>query len=457
MAVDTTAASPEYISRPPVPSEALAHRDLREDEFWRRIPAYRNTDAAEFHDYRFQVRHSVTSPGRLADIVGRLVPPRFMEDVEQGISRSTMSFRLTPYILSLIDWQQPYEDPLRIQFVPLASRLLPDHPQVTLDALGEQQDSPAPGLTHRYFDRALFLALDTCPVYCRCCTRSYAVGLDTEGLSKLHFGAQRQRWDQAIEYIRSRPELEDVVVSGGDVANLGAASIERLGTCLLDIDHVRRIRYGTKGPAVIPQLMVTNDAWMTALLRVVEQGRRQHKQVVLHTHFNHPTEITAITRVGLDRLAENGVIVRNQTVLQRGVNDDIHTMRLLVQRLGYLNVQPYYVFAHDLVTGVEDLRTSLFTAMELEKEVRGLTSGFNSPTFVVDTPGGGGKRDVHSYTHYDREHGISVFTSPAVKPGKRFLYFDPLHALSDDARRRWEDPATRATLVQAARNAAPPD
>lgn len=454
MSADITATRPEALSKRPVDATDLSHRDLRSDEFWRRIPAYADLDADQFQDHRFQARHSVASLRRLKEIISPLVTPGFLQDVEQGMRRSTMSLRLTPYLVSLIDWSDPYDDPLRIQFIPVASRTMPDHPEVTVDALDEQLDSPVPGLTHRYLDRALFLALDTCPVYCRFCTRSYAVGLDTEGMAKVHLSGRRKRWEQAFEYIASRPELEDVVVSGGDVSNLKGEHVEQIGTRLLAIGHVRRIRFATKGPAVMPQKLVSDEDWLGALLKVVAEGRRMHKQVALHTHFNHPDEITAITRVGLDRLMENGVTVRNQTVLQRGVNDNAATMHLLVRRLGYLNVQPYYVFVHDMVPGVEELRTSLAAAIELEKQVRGLTSGFNTPAFVVDTPGGGGKRDVHSYQHYDHEHGISVFISPAVKPGSRFLYFDPLHSLGERARRRWEDAEARAGLVEEARGGA---
>ena len=147
---------------------------------------------------------------------------------------------------------------------------------------------------------------------------------------------------------------------------------------------------------------------------------------------------------------ERGIGVRNQTVLQRGVNDDVDTMQLLVRRLSYLNVHPYYTFVHDMVRGVEELRTTLATAIALEKAVRGRTAGFNTPAFVLDTMGGGGKRDVHSYEHYDRQTGIAVFTSPAVRPGEFFFYFDPLDALDPRIVQRWSDPAERAAMRQAA-------
>src|SRR4029077_15773913 len=175
-----------------------------------------------------------------------------------------------------------------------------------------------------------------------------------------------------------------------------------------------------------------------------------HKEVVLHTHFNHPNEITGITEAAMNVLHERGIFVRNQSVLQRRVNDAPEVMSLLVKRLGHVNVHPYYVYVHDLVKGVEDLRTSLDTALHIEKNVRGMTAGFNTPTFVVDAPGGGGKRDAHSYEYYERESGISVFTAPSVKAGQLFLYFDPLDQLSESVRRRWAVPEEQDAMVKSA-------
>jgi lysine 2,3-aminomutase len=153
-------------------------------------------------------------------------------------------------------------------------------------------------------------------------------------------------------------------------------------------------------------------------------------------------------------LVERGITVRCQTVLQSGVNSNASQMQLLVKRLGYINVQPYYVYFHDLVPGVEDLRTSLSAGLEVEKRVRGTTAGFHTPTFVVDTMGGGGKRDAHSYEFYDRVHGIAVFTSPSVKPGQWFVYFDPLLGLLPEVRERWQRPQERGAMVaEAIRNA----
>ncbi len=440
--------------KPPVPSAALEHTRLREGPFWQAVPAYAEVGEAEFLDHRWQAKHTITKIPKLLEALAGLVSNAFIEDAARGFHSAPMSVRVSPYLLSLVDWSRPYEDPLRLQFIPVESRRLPDHPKLDLDSLHERADMPVPGLTHRYFDRALFLPLDTCPVYCRFCTRSYAVGVDTDEVSKFQLRVNADRWQQAFAYIRSRPELEDIVISGGDAYQLRPEQLTEIGETLLAIPHIRRLRYATKGPAVMPQKILTDAAWTDALTRVVEHGRALHKEVVIHTHFNHPREITWITQAAMNKLFERGITVRNQTVLQRGVNDEAQTMRLLVKRLAHVNVHPYYVYMHDLVKGVEDLRTTLQTGLDLEKEVRGLTAGFNTPTVVVDAPRGGGKRDAHSYEHYDRVTGISVFTSPNVHPGQLYYYFDPLHLLPEEGRARWADPAEHAKMVAEAREEA---
>ena len=433
--------------KPRVDPSTLHYRQLLDGPFWQRIPAYRSVDEATFLDHQWQAKHSITNPAKLLAAVQDLIPQSFYDDVTAGFKHAPMSIRVSPYLLSLIEWSDPYNDPLRRQFVPLASRLLPDHPKLTLDSLHEQADAPVAGLTHRYPDKALFLALDTCPVYCRFCTRSYAVGIDTEEFEKVSLKATEDRWDKAFQYIRERVELEDIVVSGGDSYQLKARQIALIGNKLLEMPNIRRIRFATKGPAVMPMKLITDTEWLDALTAVVERGRELHKEVVLHTHFNHPNEITAITKRALDNVFKRGIITRNQSVLQRGVNDSIATMQLLVKRLGHCQVHPYYVYVHDLVRGVEDLRTTLQTALDIEKAVRGVTAGFHTPTFVVDAPGGGGKRVAHSFEHYDRDTGISVFASPSVKPGF-FLYFDPIDMLAPEFAAKWKHPIEQNRMIE---------
>ncbi len=432
----------------PAPKKDMVHRDFNRDDFWRRIPAYRNLDYEQFIDWTFQTKQSVTSFEDLQNVIGDIVDPDFLDDVHQGLRVAPMIIRLSPYLISLIDWDNPYSDPIRIQFLPVASSKEPDHPMLRLDSLCEQRDSPVKGLVHRYPGKALFLSLDVCPVYCRFCTRSYAIGQNTDSVEKSAIKASTQRWQQAFAYIASRPELEDIVISGGDVYTLPPVQIRHIGEVLLDIPHVRRIRYATKGLAVQPTKILTHHEWCQAIFDIVELGRKRSKEVCIHTHFNSVNEITDITRQAADRLFQNGVKVRNQSVLIRGVNDDADHLVTLMRQLAFMNIQPYYVYQHDMVKGVEDMRTSVAETQELERHVRGTLAGFNTPTFVNDVPGGGGKRDVHSFDTYDRETGVSVYRSPNVNRDAVYLYFDPLSKLPESGRRRWQLPQAHHSIMR---------
>lgn len=446
--------APIHHLRPPVDPATLTWRQPRRDAFWQQIPAWRDVDRETFGDFLWQEKNAITTVKRLVESVRELVGDAFVADVEAGFAQAPMAVRISPYLLSLIDWSAPHIDPIRRQFLPLASDLEPDHPMLTLDSLHEQEDAPVPGLTHRYPDKALFLALDTCPVYCRFCTRSYAVGLDTDKVEKVHIRASKDRWARAFRYLRERPEIEDVVVSGGDAYRLKAEQLLEIGHGLLDIPHIRRFRIATKGLAILPMRIKAGDPWTEAVTTLNERARKLGKDLAIHTHFGHANEITSFSEDMMRLLHERGVLVRNQAVLQRGVNDTHEAMLELTRKLGYVNVHPYYVYVCDMVRGVENLRTTVGTALGLEKRLRGSTAGFNTPTFVVDAMGGGGKRDAHSSEHYDRETGISVYAAPSVKEGQLFFYFDPLSALSPDVQAAWQDADQRAAMLQAALDAA---
>lgn len=444
---------PDPLKDPATPAD-LDHRDLDDSDFWRKIPAFRDVTREEFLDHRFQNKNSCRSVDELHELLRGLAPDSFLEDVSNGMRIAPMAMRISPYILSLIDWENPYQDPLRTQFIPVASTRRPDHPALTLDSLHEQHDSPTPGLVHRYRDKVLFLPLDVCPVYCRFCTRSYAIGTDTDQVDKVDYKPAVARWEKAFAYLASRPEIEDVVVSGGDTYMLPHKRVRYIGEMLLAIPHIRRIRFASKGPAVMPMKVLSDQKWTDTLVGLAEEGRRRHKEVVLHTHFNSANEVTGITRDAMNLLFERGVRVRNQSVIIRGVNDDIDDMIRLVRRLSHVNVQPYYVYQHDMVMGVDELRTTVGHTVEVERHVRGVTAGFNTPTFVCDAPGGGGKRDVHSYDHYDPVTGIAVYRSPSVDEEKAYLYYDPLDQLPEEGKERWADPTQHAGMVQEALEAA---
>lgn len=436
--------------KPPVPDADLQHRHFPEAPFWQALPAFAGVDLDEFLEPKFQNKHSVTDAGQLRALLGELVDPAFLDDVDAGLRQAPMNMRLSPYILSRIDWRDPYADPVRRQFLPVASTRLPDHPRLEFDSLHERDDSPVDGLVHRYSDKVLFLALDVCPVYCRFCTRSYAIGGSTDTVDKDGYKPQPARWQQGLAYLASRPEVEDVVLSGGDAFMLPARKLHELLQSILAIPHIRRLRVASKGPAVMPMKILRDRAWTDALVEAADRGRERGQEVCLHTHFNTPEEISFITRDAMDLLFKRGLKVRNQSVLIRGVNDEPERMVGLVRRLAAINVQPYYVYQHDMVKGVEELRTALADSVELERWVRGATAGFNTPTFVTDAPGGGGKRDLHSFDHYDETTGISIYRSPQVDARKYFVYYDPLDRLPDAGRKRWADPAEHRRMLKEA-------
>ncbi len=426
----------------------VSHRQFRDDEFWRAIPGWADVTREQFADHHWQSKNSITRLKQVKALLGERMCDDFLRDIEKGIHSATMNVRITPYVFSLIDWDQPADDPLRKQFLPIASQMLPDHPYYLADSLYEDVDSPVPMLTHRYVDKVLFLPLTTCPVYCSYCTRSRIIGGSTDTVDKDTYGANPEKWEAAFQYIAANPEIEDVVISGGDAFNLKAEHISLIGNRLLAIPHIRRLRYATKGIAILPMKMLTDHEWMDAFLGVHKQGRAMGKQVFIHTHFSSPREMTRWSQLAMDRLFSEGVVVRNQAVLQEGVNNEQDVMVDLTKRLSFINIQPYYVYIHDMVPGCEHLRTTVAEGVELEKQVRGSTAGFNVPTFVCDAPGGGGKRHVASYEYYDRENGISVWRAPNVKPNELFLYFDPLHLLSPAAQQRWSDSAGRLAMVR---------
>lgn len=433
------------------PLDYRAHRQFRDDEFWKKIPGWANVTREEFGDHRWQMKNSLVKVDQVKKVLGPRLSESLYQDMLEGQKITPMNIRITPYVFSLIDWEHAENDPLRKQFLPLGHQFLPDHPFHQEDSLHEDEDSPVPTLTHRYPDKVLFLPLTICPVYCSYCTRSRIIGGSTETVEKDTYGVHPKEWEAVFEYLRKTPAVEDVVISGGDAFMLTPKHITTIADSLLEIEHIRRIRFATKGIAIYPQKILTDDEWVKAVVGATKKARSLGKQAVIHTHFSSSREITSWSKAAMDRLYSEGVLVRNQAVLQAGVNDKVEEMVLLTRQLSYMNIQPYYVYLHDMVPGCEHLRTTLRCAVELEKSVRGTTAGFNTPTFVCDLPGGGGKRHVASYEYYDEENGISLWQAPNVKPGQVFTYFDPIHELSKEAQKRWSDPKEQVQMVKNAK------
>ncbi len=437
---------------PALPAPTTAHRELEDGAWWQdALPVWSRIEPEAFLDPAWQARNTVTSGEALLSLVGSVAPRWFGPDLRRGLRRAPMALRVPPYLLALTDWRRPGVDPIRRQFVPLGSEQDDDHPLATPDSLAEQRNTVAPGLVRRYPSKALLLALDACPVHCRCCTRSYAVGADTPALTRtLRLSADPARWEPALAWVAEHEEIEDLTLSGGDAMLLPPARVTQIGERLLSIGHVRRIRLATRLLTACPMAFLAGRPWPRALSRLAAAGRRRAVQVSVQVHAGHAREITALTARAVAALVEGGVVVRAQIVLQRGVNDDPAGLIQLLRRLAWIGVQPVYVYLHDLVPGVEALRTSLAAACELERRVRGTLAGFDTPAFVVDLPGGGGKRDVHSFDAYDRRTGLAVFRSPVVAPGRRYATADPLRDLDPPVAAAWRDPEARRRMLEEA-------
>ncbi|RMZ71301.1 L-lysine 23-aminomutase [Pyrenophora seminiperda CCB06] len=412
--------------------------------YWDHIPSWKHVSSDEFISYRWQLRNTVQDKTKLYQFLREALPERlapskdaqlrrirtkddFIEEAIAAIKLAPMAIRLTPHVLSLVDWTKPLDDPIRKQFLPLRSGIIPDHKNLELDSLHEEADSPVPGLVHRYPGRALFLATSICPVYCRFCTRSYAVGGNTDTVSKKPQKPSRKRWEVVFQHIEQDETLQDIVVSGGDAYFLQPDHVKEIVYRLLNIPHIKRIRLASKGLAVAPgRILDDTDPWTDALIEVSNKGREMGKQVCLHTHINHANEITWITRLAANKLFKHGVIVRNQSVLLKGVNNHKDTLLDLIKTLADINIQPYYIYQCDMVQGIEDLRTPLQEIIDLDKELRGKLSGFMMPSFVIDLPGGGGKRLVSTVESY--ANGVATYSAPGLPgaKGKReYTYYDP--------------------------------
>ncbi|UMZ75138.1 lysine 2,3-aminomutase [Natranaerofaba carboxydovora] len=324
-----------------------------------------------WNDWKWQLKNRITSVDELKEIVN------LTKNEEKGIGETLKHLRMaiTPYYASLMDKDNP-SCPIRLQAIP--SSLEVDRSKHDLeDPLHEDTDSPVPGITHRYPDRVLFLVTDQCSMYCRHCTRRRIAGT-TDNIRP------SEELNNAIEYIKKTPEIRDVLISGGDGLLIPDEKLEELIKKLREISHVEIIRIGTRTPVVMPQ-RITED--LVSILK-------KYHPIWVNTHFNHPKEITEEAKNAITKLADAGIPLGNQSVLLNGVNNCPHIMKDLVHELTKIRVRPYYLYQCDLSQGIEHFRTPVSTGIEIIESLRGHTSGFCVPTFVVDAPGGGGKIPV---------------------------------------------------------------
>ncbi|MBK8092478.1 MAG: KamA family radical SAM protein [Verrucomicrobiaceae bacterium] len=349
--------------------------ELPEKEFRSYAPGFwseKGIPAADWNSATWQLKNRVTT---LAGLEEHLT----LTDEERAgvlLSGNKLAMAITPHYFNLIDPSDP-GCPIRRQVIPRIEETW-DDPDEMADPCGEDSHMPVPGLVHRYPDRVLFLVTDRCASYCRYCTRSRVVS--GVGEQELH-----TEFDAAFRYLEKHSEIRDVLLSGGDPLLFSDAKLDALLTRLRAIKHIEFIRIGTRVPIFVPQRITPELCRMLA----------KHHPLWMSIHTNHPRELTTEVRAGLELLANHGIPLGNQSVLLRGVNDDAAVMKSLVHKLLMCRVRPYYLYQCDLIKGSSHLRTSVIDGIEIIEQLRGHTTGYAVPQYVIDGPGGGGKIPVN--------------------------------------------------------------
>ncbi len=326
----------------------------------------------QWDDYKWQLRNRVDS---LSDLESRLR----LTDVERAgvlLAGHKLAMSITPHFFNLIDRDDP-DCPIRRQVIPRIEEGW-NAPEEVADPCGEDSHMPVPGLVHRYPDRVLFLVTDRCASYCRYCTRSRVVS----GVGEQHLETQ---WEAAFRYLEKTPQVRDVLLSGGDPLLFSDERLDRILTRLRAIPHIQFVRIGSRIPVFLPQRITP------ALCEML----KKHHPLFISIHTNHPRELTSEVRDALGRLADAGIPLGNQSVLLRGVNDSVEIQKALVHKLLMCRVRPYYLYQCDLIHGSSHLRTSVAEGVEIIEGLRGHTTGYAVPQFVIDGPGGGGKIPIN--------------------------------------------------------------
>ncbi|MDD5517739.1 MAG: KamA family radical SAM protein [Candidatus Omnitrophota bacterium] len=348
-------------------------RNSRRQRDYQQIAIYKDVNPLDWEDWHWQIKNRICTKEALTQVIN-LTP-----DEDKGIDKAKgrLSMAITPYWGTLLDLEDA-GCPLRRQAVPVIQESIIAPHEMT-DPCAEDRDSPAPHLVHRYPDRVLLLATDHCAMYCRHCTRRRLVG-DHETKDS----NSSNRFDAAIEYIKSDRKIRDVLISGGDPLILEDEELESLLQSLRAISHVEFLRIGTRAPVTLPQRITEKLVNML----------KKYSPVWVSIHFNHPKEITKRCKIACDMLAEAGIPLGSQSVLLKGINDRPYIMKKLVHELLQIRVRPYYIYQCDPVRGTQHFRTPVATGINIMEKLRGHTSGYAVPTYVIDGPGGGGKIPV---------------------------------------------------------------
>ena len=362
-------------------------------------PVWNGISEREWNDWRWQLKNRIVTLDQIKAVID-LVPEE-VEGIQQSKGRLAMA--VTPYFVSLMDPANP-NCPIRRQAIP---RIEENHLSKSdmVDPCGEDKDSPVPGLVHRYPDRVLLIVTDRCAVYCRYCTRRRLVGAHERSISEGNF-------DEALKYLRPHRKVRDVLLSGGDPLLLENERLEEFLSRLRAIPHIEILRIGTRVPVSLPQRVTPG---------LVRMLKRYHP-LMMSIHFTHPKEITDAVKKACGDLADAGIPLGSQTVLLKGINDKPSIMKKLVHELLKIRVRPYYIYQCDLAMGTEHFRTSVTTGIQILEKLRGHTTGYAVPTYVVDAPGGGGKIPLAPDYLIAREQGKIVLKN---YEGKIFEYPEP--------------------------------
>ncbi|HEX2267063.1 MAG TPA: lysine 2,3-aminomutase, partial [Actinomycetota bacterium] len=425
------------------PFEYPTRREFVEPD-WTRLPIYRGVTQAQWESAQWQRAHTVKNLKELKEALGEHLTDGLAADIHRDMAeRATMSMLIPPQMINTMNERDLYADPVRRYMAPAFSDRQvewPSHPYATRDSLHEADMWAVEGLTHRYPTKVLAEILPTCPQYCGHCTRMDLVGTSTPTIAKYKFEMKPDtRLEKMLEYLRATPSVRDVVVSGGDVANMPMRRLEGFVSALMDIPNIRDIRLATKALMGLPQHFLQNEV-LEGMERLGARARERGVDIAVHTHVNHANQLTPLVAKAARSFFDFGFRdVRNQGVLLRGVNTTPNDLlELCFTLLDQCRIMPYYFYMCDMIPNAEHWRVAVWEAQELQHAIMGYLPGFATPRIVCDVPFVG-KRWVHQVEDYDRERGISYWTKnyrtaiehdDASALARRHPYYDPIRTLT---------------------------
>lgn len=418
---------------------------------WQRIPGFHDVTRSDWENPVWQRRHSAKNLRQLGEVLGTLLPASLAESIAKDQDeRAAMPILVPPHVLSTMNMDDLWNDPVRRYMLPAYEDRLVDwaqHPKASSDSLHEQEMWAVEGLTHRYPNKVLVELIATCPQYCGHCTRMHLVGKDVPQVTKVKFSLRpSDRQHLMLEYLKATPSVRDVVVSGGDIANVPLGQLEAFVGALLRIPTIRDIRLASKALVALPQCFLEKDV-LAVLERLAREARARGVNLAVHTQANHINQITPLVGKASTNLLDIGFRdVRNQGVLLDGVNATASdVLDLCLGLLDRTKIMPYYFFLCDMIPNAEHWRISLDQAQNIQADVMGLLPGYATPRVVCDVPYLG-KRWVHQATSYDRLRGISYWKPSSLSAASveeqaengSYVYYDPIRTLPAEGRKWWQ-------------------